>query len=127
MMASLWWTPYFLKMFKRRRGYDAVKYLPVFFQASNLWGSYSPPYNTTYTFDPRFPDGGKYTEDYRLTLDEGYRDFLVHYQNWARSRGLAHSCQPAYNLPLDMVSKIQAGPVLYFGKQVKLSRELPCP
>ncbi len=104
MMASLWWTPHFLEQFEKARGYSAVKYLPLFFEAKNLWNNYSPPYNTTYTFNSREPDDSKYAEDYRLTLNEGYEAFLKHYQSWAHSRGIEHSCQPAYNLPLDMVN-----------------------
>ncbi len=104
MMAALWWTPGFLDRFRQRRGYSAVPFLPVFFQAANLWNGYGAPYNTTYAFDRHTTDGGRYVEDYRLTLNEGYQDFLRHYQTWAEGLGLAHSCQPSYNLPLDMVS-----------------------
>lgn len=31
MMAPLWWTPDFLEVFEKNRGYSATKYLPVFF------------------------------------------------------------------------------------------------
>ncbi|OAA66806.1 hypothetical protein SPI_01382 [Niveomyces insectorum RCEF 264] len=106
MMASLWWTPGFLQQFQQARGYSAVRSLPVLFQAKNLWNSYGAPYNTTYAFDETAPDGGQYAEDYRLTLNEGYQAFLRHYQTWAAGHGLQHSCQPAYNLPLDMAADI---------------------
>ncbi|KAK3321282.1 hypothetical protein B0T19DRAFT_466605 [Cercophora scortea] len=106
MMASLWWTPDFLTRFEKSRGYSAVKYLPLFFQAKNLWNSYGTPYSTSFMLSGQAADGGKYAEDYRLTLNEGYQDFLRHYQQWASARGLAHSAQPAYNMPLDMSSTI---------------------
>ncbi|CAK7214333.1 hypothetical protein SBRCBS47491_002105 [Sporothrix bragantina] len=107
MMAALWWTPAFLDNFERRRGYSGRPVLPVLFQAANLWNGYSAPYNTTYAFSPETKDGGRYAEDYRLTLNEGYQEYLAHYQTWARSLGLAgHSCQPAYNLPLDMAADV---------------------
>jgi hypothetical protein len=105
MMAPLWWTPDFLARFEKGRGYSAVKYLPVFFQARNLWNGYGDPYDTSYSLDGQPSDGGKYAEDYRLTLTEGYQDFLRQYQVWAAARGMSHSAQPAYNMPLDMVSK----------------------
>lgn len=104
MMAPLWWTPGFLDRFEKARGYSAVEYLPVFFQAKNLWNGYGEPYSTSYMFDGQPSDGGKYAEDYRLTLTEGYQDFLRQYQSWASSRGMNHSAQPAYNMPLDMAS-----------------------
>ncbi|KAL1895595.1 hypothetical protein Sste5346_005064 [Sporothrix stenoceras] len=107
MMAALWWTPDFLSNFEKRRGYSAVTKLPALFQAANLWNGYGPPYNTTYSFgqSPSDMNGGRYTDDYRLTLNEGYQDYLRHYQSWAHDTyGLDHSCQPAYNLPLDMAA-----------------------
>ena len=103
MMSPLWWTPDFLSRFKEARGYSATVYLPVFFQARNLWNGYGEPYDTSYMFDGQPADGGKYAEDYRLTLNEGYQDFLREYQKWAVARGMEHSAQPAYNMPLDMV------------------------
>lgn len=109
MMAALWWTPEFLESFRKRRGYSVVRVLPVLFQAANLWNGYGPPYNTTYTFgqDSAELHGGRYAEDYRLTLNEGYQAYLAHYQAWAHDKyGLDHSCQPAYNLPLDMAADV---------------------
>ncbi|KAK4163272.1 hypothetical protein QBC43DRAFT_355013 [Cladorrhinum sp. PSN259] len=106
MMAPLWWTHGFLDRFKNARGYDATKYLPVFFQAKNLWNSYGEPYDTSYIFDGEPADGGQYAEDYRLTLSEGYQDYLRHHQQWASARGMSHSTQPAYNMPLDMAASI---------------------
>ena len=108
MMSPLWWTPNFLARFESARGYSAIKYLPVFFQAKNLWNSYGDPYDTSYQFDGQPTDGGKYAEDYRLTLTEGYEDFLREYQSWAEARGMDHSAQPAYNMPLDMVCPLHS-------------------
>ncbi|CAK7225680.1 hypothetical protein SCUCBS95973_005945 [Sporothrix curviconia] len=112
MMAALWWTPDLLDNFQRRRGYSARRVLPVLFQAANLWNGYGAPYNTTYAFDDDDDDddddnNSRYVDDYRQTLNEGYQAFLAHYQAWARGHGLAgHSCQPAYNLPLDMAADV---------------------
>ncbi|KAK3356690.1 hypothetical protein B0T25DRAFT_451217 [Lasiosphaeria hispida] len=106
MMSTLWWTPEFLQRFERARGYSATKFLPAFFQAKNLWNGYGDPYDTTYTFEGEPNDGGKYAEDYRLTLTEGYQDFLAQHQKWAADRGMSHSTQPGYNMPLDMSAAI---------------------
>jgi len=106
MMAPLWWTPDFLARFRRARGYDPIKYLPVFFQARNLWNVYGEPYDSVYVIEGEPSDGGKYAEDYRLTLTEGYQEYLKQHQKWAESRGMGHSTQPAYNMPLDMVREL---------------------
>ncbi|KAK0710720.1 hypothetical protein B0H67DRAFT_635319 [Lasiosphaeris hirsuta] len=106
MMSTLWWTPDFLQRFERARGYSATEFLPAFFQAKNLWNGYGDPYDTTYTFEGEANDGGKYAEDYRLTLTEGYQDFLRQHQKWAADRGMAHSTQPGYNMPLDLSAAI---------------------
>ncbi|KAK5655045.1 hypothetical protein OQA88_5944 [Cercophora sp. LCS_1] len=106
MMAALWWTKGFVEKFKKNRGYDPRSYLPAFFQAKNLWNGYGEPYDTSYTIDGEPADGGKYAEDYRLTLSEGYRDYLRAHEEWANKRGMAHSTQPAYNMPLDMSASI---------------------
>jgi len=118
MMASLWWNRGFLDSFQKARNYSAISWLPVYFQAKNLWNSYSAPYNVSYSFQGYPADGWRYAEDYRLTLNEGYEDYLRHTQAWAESNGFQHSAQPAYNLPLDMVSALFArvpvsGPVTH--------------
>ncbi|KAH8896447.1 hypothetical protein GQ53DRAFT_838560 [Thozetella sp. PMI_491] len=107
MMAALWWTPGFLDNFQRNRGYSAVPCLPVLFQAGNSWNGFSPPYNTTFVFDTdAAANGGACNQDYKLTLNEGYQEYLGYLQNWSVSLGVEHSAQPAYNLPLDMMSDV---------------------
>lgn len=104
MQAALWWTPNFITRFKESRGYSPVKYLPLMFHQSNSFTLYSPPYNKTYALSPAAPAQDKYIQDYRKTLNEGYTEYLEAYHTWAKSLGMSHSCQVAYNLPLDMVS-----------------------
>ncbi|KAH8883752.1 hypothetical protein GQ53DRAFT_663304 [Thozetella sp. PMI_491] len=107
MQAALWWTPGFTEKFETVHGYSIIPYLPVLFHSSNAWNGYLPPYNDTYTFGPVYPtDGGKYAQDYRKVLNQGYQEYLEHYHNWASSYNLGHSCQPAYNLPLDMSADV---------------------
>lgn len=113
IQAALWWTPGFAERFEKSRGYSIVKYLPVIFHASNQWGGYLPPYNIIYNLGAGYsPKGGKYHEDFRLTLSEAYRDYLVALQDWAASKGMNFSAQPAYNLPLDMVRTTLRAPDL---------------
>jgi len=132
MMAPLWWTPNFVERFRRARGYDPIKYLPVFFQAKNLWNSYGEPYDSAYALEGEPTDGGKYAEDYRLTLTEGYQDYLLEHQRWSAARGLGHSTQPGYNMPLDMSSSIPlvAAPELEslgFGESIDNYRQFTGP
>ncbi|RFU24424.1 hypothetical protein B7463_g11914, partial [Scytalidium lignicola] len=104
MQASLLWSSNFLTKFKKNRGYSAVPYLPLFFHRSNQYDGLLPPYNSTFLLsEADAANGGKHVQDYRLTLNEGYQDFLKIYQSWAAGLGIKHSCQPAYGQPLDMV------------------------
>ncbi|KAH6716535.1 hypothetical protein BKA61DRAFT_717923 [Leptodontidium sp. MPI-SDFR-AT-0119] len=105
--AALFWTPDFLTRFQASRGYSAVKYLPLFFNISNQWNQEQPAYNETWAYG-QYDENGKsvHLGDYQTTLNEGYQDYLQHFNRWANSLGLKHSCQPAYNLPLDMLADV---------------------
>ncbi|KAI0475378.1 hypothetical protein GGR56DRAFT_510973 [Xylariaceae sp. FL0804] len=111
MQSALWWTAGFLDRFEESRGYSLVKYLPLVFQASNQWGGYLPPYNTTYNIGPYSTAANKWTEDYRLTLEEGYGDYVTHYVQWGAEYGVGLRNQPAYNLPLEMARAVPLVPV----------------
>ncbi|KAI9730419.1 MAG: hypothetical protein M1834_005929 [Cirrosporium novae-zelandiae] len=103
--ASLFWTPDFLDNFAARRGYSAIKYLPLFFSTKNQWGQVYPPYNETFIYGQYDSNGESvHITDYRLTLNEGYQDYINHLNLWSRSIGINYSCQPAYNLPLEMLA-----------------------
>lgn len=106
MQAALWWTPEFVDRFEKGRGYSPIKYLPLMFHQSNAFTMNSPPYNTTYDLGSDASDQSFFIQDYRTTLNEGYLEYLGTYEAWAQSLGLSHSCQVAYNLPLDMVRLI---------------------
>lgn len=105
MLATLWWTPGFLSSFESRLGYSLVKYLPFLYIADNQWGQFFPTYLETYVDDSQPTDAiSKYVLDYRRILNEGYQAYIQHVADWAHLRGFKYSHQPAYNLPLDMVS-----------------------
>lgn len=107
IQAALYWTPNFLGRFEVARKYNPVKYLPLLFQKSTSFvASPGAPYNTTFYLDESEKSGqSKYLQDYRLTLNEGYREYLAALETWAQSLGISHSCQVAYNMPVDMVCK----------------------
>ncbi|KAI7909971.1 hypothetical protein M9X92_011356 [Pyricularia oryzae] len=115
IQASLYWSPDFIEKFKTGRGYDPVKYLPLMFDKSTSFMSHGAPYNTTYYLEGAVdPAQAKYLQDYRLTLNQGYMEYLQALGEWANSLDLSHSCQVAYNLPVDMLAAIPsvAGPEL---------------
>lgn len=104
MQAALPWTSDLLSRFEALHGYSITKYLPILFHATNAWGGYLPPYNVTYTLGGYLTDGGAYVQDYKAALSQGYSEYLEYYNDWATSNGLKFSNQPAYNMPVDMVS-----------------------
>jgi hypothetical protein len=105
ILASLYWTPDLLNRFEQSRGYSLVKYLPLLYTYTNSWGGFIPPYSEQFTYGNYTPDGTSiYNLDYRTVLNEGYKDFVSHYAEWSHSKGFKFSNQPAYNLPLTMVS-----------------------
>jgi hypothetical protein len=105
IQAALPWTDGFLSRFEALHGYSVTKYLPILFHATNSWAGYLPPYNITYTLGEYLTDGGPYMQDYKTTLSKGYLEYLDHYVEWTSSRGVKLSNQPAYNMPVDMVSR----------------------
>ncbi|PNP85070.1 hypothetical protein FNYG_01595 [Fusarium nygamai] len=107
IQASLFWSPSFLDNFKSKRGYDVVKYLPLLFHKSTSFQAARAPYNTTFTLDGT-PDNGqsRFLQDYRLTLNEGYQEYLQYFETWAESLGLSHSCQVGYGVPLDVLADV---------------------
>lgn len=106
MSSALWWSHELLERFEASRGYNPRKYLPLMFHQSNTLRDEYRPYNNTYIVDDDVEVSGqnKYLQDYRLTLSEGYREYLGTIEEWAQSLSMEFSAQPAYNLPIDMVS-----------------------
>ncbi|KAG4264796.1 hypothetical protein FPRO03_00080 [Fusarium proliferatum] len=107
IQASLYWSPDFPDRFKAKRGYDVIKYLPLLFHKSTSFTAAQAPYNTTFYLDGTPDDGqSKYLQDYRLTLSEGYQEYLQTFEDWAELLGLSHSCQVGYNIPLDILADV---------------------
>lgn len=104
IQAALPYTPGLLSRFEELHGYSIRKYLPLLFHATNSWDGYLPPYNITYTLGTYLSDGGPYVQDYKTSLSQGYVEYVQHYAEWASSKGLQLPNQPAYNMPVDMVS-----------------------
>ncbi|KAI8624411.1 hypothetical protein F5Y19DRAFT_491053 [Xylariaceae sp. FL1651] len=111
MQAALFWTPDLASKFEEIHGYSVIKYLPLLFHATNQWNGYLPPYNVTYSLGGYRADGGPYIMDYKTALTSGYEDYISHFSNWASSKGMQYSNQPAYNEPVDMTASIPYVPV----------------
>ncbi|KAH8743984.1 hypothetical protein F5883DRAFT_634313 [Diaporthe sp. PMI_573] len=115
IQASLFWTPDYIDRFTAGRGYNPVKYLPLLFHQSTAFHSNSAPYNTTFYLDGYENSGqNMYLQDYRLTLNEGYVEYLQAYESWAQSLDVSHSCEVAYNMPVDLLADVPlvSGPEL---------------
>ena len=105
MLSALYWTPNLLERFKEENGYDLQPFLPLLFSQSNSWGGLFPVYNETFVFGSYLPDGDSVHQlDYRRAMNQGYQEYLLHFQEWSHSVGTKYSAQPAYNLPLQAVS-----------------------
>jgi len=105
ILASLYWTSGFLERFENARGYSLVKYLPLLFVDRNNWAGVLPGYPEQFIYGKYTADGTSLRNlDYRTTLNEGYQDYITHFENWAHSKGVQYSNQPTYNLPMQMVS-----------------------
>lgn len=105
MSSALWWSHGFLERFEANRGYSPRKYLPLLFHQSNTLRAQYRPYNTTYLLGSADHGQHKALQDYRLTLSEGYHEYISTLESWAQTLGLSYSTQVGYNLPIDMVSR----------------------
>ena len=106
ILASLYWTPNLLEKFQQKYNYDLLPFLPVIFSPSNTWGGRTPVYAEIYGFanDTNVGDS-VYQLNYRRALNDGYQEYVSHFEEWSHSLGTQYSNQPAYNLPLQMVSR----------------------
>ena len=99
VLADLYWSDSFLDEFKRRRGYDLAKWLPVIKQPG-----FAEPYGA-YQTAPLFDGDGaaKVRQDYWQTVSDLWIDnFFQPMQDWAKGRGLKMRVQ-AYGAPVDVM------------------------
>lgn len=103
MHSVVWWTPGLENRFYEDRGYDIRECLPFLVTEDNSWGQQFLPYAEGFrSVDP--VRGQKCNEDYRAVLQQCYEEYVLASVEWSRERGIEYSNQPAYNLPLNMVS-----------------------
>ncbi|KAK7452589.1 hypothetical protein CaCOL14_004502 [Colletotrichum acutatum] len=106
MDTALWWTHNFADAFRAQRGYDITSCLPFLIQRENYWAAQNLPYGESFLSQSNSTLVSRCNDDYRLTLQAGYEDYIRATSEWARKRGLEYSNQPAYNLPLNMLDSI---------------------
>ncbi|KAK1453408.1 hypothetical protein CMEL01_05067 [Colletotrichum melonis] len=106
MDTALWWTHNFADAFRAQRGYDIATCLPFLIQRENYWAAQNLPYGESFLSQDNNTMVSRCNDDYRLTLQAGYEDYILTTSEWARKRGLEYSNQPAYNLPLNMLDSI---------------------
>ncbi|KAK1637679.1 hypothetical protein BDP81DRAFT_393375 [Colletotrichum phormii] len=106
MDTALWWTHNFADTFREQRGYDIATCLPFLIQRENYWAAQNLPYGESFLSDSNSTLVSRCNDDYRLTLQHGYEEYIRATSEWAHERGLEYSNQPAYNLPLNMLDSI---------------------
>ncbi|KFA81139.1 hypothetical protein S40288_01012 [Stachybotrys chartarum IBT 40288] len=118
-LATLYWTHGILDRFDQRNGYSLVKYLPLLFNVANTWTQGFPPYFEEFSFansNTTANSDGLVNVDYRAT----------------KTIGVKFRHQPAYNLPLEMLSDIPLldtpeGESFGFGGSYESFREFVAP
>ncbi|KAF6838245.1 hypothetical protein CPLU01_02606 [Colletotrichum plurivorum] len=102
MNAGVWWTPGFDEKFRQSRGYDVQQCLPFLLSTVNSWAQQVIPYGEGFESVNR-TISEKCIDDYRIVLQEGYKEYAGAHVEWSRARGARFSNQPAYNLPLSAI------------------------
>ncbi|OHF01555.1 hypothetical protein CORC01_03045 [Colletotrichum orchidophilum] len=105
MDTALWWTHNFAHTFRSQRGYNIAPCLPFLIQRENYWAAQNVPYGESF-YSQNTTLASRCNDDYRLTLQHGYEEYICATSEWAFERGLEYSNQPAYNLPLNMLDSI---------------------
>ena len=105
MNSVLWWTPEFETKFLGQWGYDIRGCLPVLVNQENSWAQGHLQYGEGF-LSANASIGTKCNHDYRQVLQRGYEEYVQASIDWAHARGVKYSNQPAYNLPLSMVSDL---------------------
>ncbi|KAJ3958945.1 hypothetical protein N0V92_004486 [Colletotrichum tropicale] len=106
MDTALWWTHDFADSFRTQRGHDIATCLPFLIQRENYWAAQNLPYGESFLSQDNNTLVSRCNDDYRLTLQSGYEEYIRATSEWAHERGLEYSKQPAYNLPLNMLDSI---------------------
>ncbi len=92
----------FLTFFKKRRGYDALPWLPANMQTAYNYATWKNPNSS-----PEFSFGSedwRLKHDYDLTLSELFQEHFVNAsRNWTEKRGLFFRNQ-GYGMNLDMIA-----------------------
>ncbi|KAH7176035.1 hypothetical protein EDB81DRAFT_897022, partial [Dactylonectria macrodidyma] len=105
MQSALWWTHGFSEQFHALRGYDIRPCLPFLIRRDTFWAAQTLPYGESFE-SQNSTIAERCNDDYRITLQHGYEEYIRANAEWARSKGLEYSNQPAYNLPLNMLDSV---------------------
>ncbi|KAH8646860.1 hypothetical protein BX600DRAFT_405689, partial [Xylariales sp. PMI_506] len=104
IQSNISWTPGLPARFQEKFGYDIRPYLPLIMynQSSGIQGEV--PVNVLLDTT----DGGAtYVNDFRTAVQDGYNEYVEALNEWSRSYlNLGYSCQPSYNLRLDMAASV---------------------
>lgn len=100
---QLFWTHTFRREFRKRRGYDMTKYLPLMF-VQGMHQFRVPDRERTPDFDLPGENGLRYRHDYYETLTDLYVDnHLDVLGTWAKTHGMRLRAQVAYGNSFEVV------------------------
>ncbi|KAL3461690.1 hypothetical protein BJX64DRAFT_300077 [Aspergillus heterothallicus] len=100
---KVYWTPGLPEAFRKRTGYEILKWLPLLFHQNGL--GFKPQPATWWVTDER-DAGNRHVADYRATLGDLNAEYLKTLGEWSNSLGVKFSTQVGYNLPVDMLTNI---------------------
>ncbi|KAM0540478.1 hypothetical protein ACHAPJ_013597, partial [Fusarium lateritium] len=101
------WSPTLPARFRAKFGYDIRKYLPLISFGNNNVNIQSDDPGSLQAFLDTNDQGAGFVNDYRAVLTEGYIEYLQTLKQWLRvTLDVSLSVQPAYNLPMDMISVV---------------------
>ncbi|KAJ4245748.1 hypothetical protein NW762_013872 [Fusarium torreyae] len=101
------WSPTLPARFRAKFGYHIRKYLPLIAFGNNNVNIQSDDPGSLHAFLDTNDRGAGFVNDYRAVLAEGYIEYLQTLKQWLRvTLDVSLSVQPAYNLPMDMISVV---------------------
>ncbi|CAK7218393.1 hypothetical protein SBRCBS47491_003494 [Sporothrix bragantina] len=125
---NVYWTPNLPTAFARHHGYSINKYYPLLFHGNSLIDHFADQFVTD-----EADEGHSHVAAYRLTLTQGYGEYLDALQKWAQSYlGVAWSSQIGYNMAVDMQSLVAKADIpecedLAFGSNIDGYRQFTAP
>ncbi|KAI5362475.1 putative Galactose-binding-like domain superfamily [Septoria linicola] len=105
--SNILWTANAPEAFEKQHGYSIAKYLPILMHdnGGGIIVGVQPPNPPDYITD-EVDGGAKYVADFRRTMTDLNKEYLVELTSFAHELGMESNTQVGFNLPIDMLSNI---------------------